>query len=293
MSRFKKLLALALLGSLTALAARAVGTARERPYDIAVVPRSAAARWLSLGHPTLAANLMWLRAVQYIGEPQANRRGWDKLHPVVDLVTDLDPRHGYAYQVAGVMLGSVGRVAESNAILEKGSRALPDRYALPLLRAFNAFYYEDDWSAAGRWAEVAARARGAPPHLRQTVLAYYAKGNRADAAVAFLEEARRTTTDDESRKALDEQLARARYESAASAIDAAVERYRARNGIGPLWLARLVDDGYLPRLPIDPYGGRWTLDGDGLAASTAGPARYRRPTRAERRPEPGVGRSIP
>ncbi len=47
-------------------------------------PAPTVLRWLSLGHPTLAANLLWLRAVQYIGEPGADERGWDKLYPVVD-----------------------------------------------------------------------------------------------------------------------------------------------------------------------------------------------------------------
>jgi len=290
MTRLRQLAVLLALAGLAALAAAAMRTARERPYDIAIVPRASALRWLSLGHTTLAANLMWLRAVQYIGEPRAGRRGWDKLHPVVDLVTDLDPRHGYAYQVAGVMLGSVGRVAESNAILEKGARAVPERYNLPLLRAFNAFYYQDDWSAAGRWAEVAARAPGAPTHLRQSVLAYYVKGNRADAAVAFLEEMRRSADDDESRKALDEQLRRARYEAAAATIDEAVERYRQDRGLGPLWVERLVAAGYLPRLPADPYSGQWALGEDGRAVSSAQPSRYRRPSRGELAAEPGTAR---
>ncbi|MBI5068466.1 MAG: tetratricopeptide repeat protein [Deltaproteobacteria bacterium] len=279
-----------LLCGATALAAHALGASRERPYDLAILPRAAAMRWLSLGHETLAANLMWLRVVQYIGEPRAEQRGWEKLHPAVDLVTDLDPRHGYAYQVAGVILGSVSRVPESNAILEKGFAALPGRYSLAVLRAFNAFYYQDDWATAGRWAEAAARAPGAPAHLRQTVLAYYVKGNRADAAIAFLEEALRTAADPESKKAIEGQLKIARYEAAAATIDEALERYRAHRPLGPLWVERLVTDGYLPGLPRDPFGGRWEIGDDGRARSSAQRSRYRRPTRLELGPEPGLAR---
>ena len=85
-------------------------------------------RWFSLGHALTASHLYWLRAVQYIGEPRAEERGWATLFPVVDLVTDLDPGHGYAYQVAGVVLSSAGRIDESNAILEKGTRNVPSRW---------------------------------------------------------------------------------------------------------------------------------------------------------------------
>jgi hypothetical protein len=134
----------------TWLLARNLDTGRLRPYDVGIVPKASTLRWLSLGHPTLAANLLWLKAVQYIGDPRANERGWDKLYPLADVVTDLDPRHGYAYQVAGTLLSTFGHVPESSAILEKGTRALPDRYILPYLRAFNAFYYDDDWTTAGR-----------------------------------------------------------------------------------------------------------------------------------------------
>jgi hypothetical protein len=76
----------------TWLLARNLDTGRLRPYDVGIVPKASTLRWLSLGHPTLAANLLWLKAVQYIGDPRANERGWDKLYPLADVVTDLDPR---------------------------------------------------------------------------------------------------------------------------------------------------------------------------------------------------------
>lgn len=285
--------ALAVLAIATALAASRLDAGRDRPYDIGFVPPSSTARWMSAGHPTLMANLWWLRAVQYIGDPQADRRGWDKLHPTVELVTDLDPGHGYAYQVAGTLLGSAGRVAESNAILEKGIRNVPTRYILPYLRAFNAFYYAGDYAEAGRYVEVAARTPGAPPHLRQNVLAMYVKGHRADAAVAFLEESLAASGDDETRKAIEEQLRRARLEAAASRLDEALQVYRERFGWSPLSPVQLVAAGLVERLPEDPYGGQFVLGDDGRYHSTAHPTRFRPPDRPEdMRREPGVGDEV-
>lgn len=289
MRRIVPALAALALAAATAAAARRLDVAADQPYDIAVLPRAAPLRWMSLGHPTLAANLLWLRAVQYIGEPRADRRGWDKLYPVVDVITDLDPRHGYAYQVAGVMLGSVGRVAESNAILEKGMRSVPDRYVLPLIRAFNAFYYQDDWAAAGRFAEAAARTPGAPAHVRATALAFDVKGGRADRAIAFLTEMRAEAQDDDSRKAIDVQLRQARIEAAAEPIDAALARFRRAHAVGPLWLGRLVDEGYLPAIPPDPAGGRWFVGDDGRVHSSAQPFRFRpAPRHDQLPPEPRI-----
>jgi tetratricopeptide (TPR) repeat protein len=261
----------------TWLLAGRLDTGRLRPYDVGIVPRSSTLRWLSLGHPTLAANLLWLKAVQYIGDPRANERGWNKLYPLVDALTDLDPRHGYAYQVAGTLLGTYGEVPESNAILEKGTRALPDRYILPYLRAFNAFYYDDDWTTAGRFAEISARTPGAPAHVRQNVLAYYVKGQRADAAIAFLEQSLAEARDPETRKAVEAQLKQALLERDAARVDDAVRIWRDRYVVGPLSLEQLVGENLLPEVPADPHGGELYVDEEGRVRSTANPYRFARP----------------
>ena len=269
MHRALHLIAALLLTAAMVLAAGRLRAARAKPYDVEVVPPLAAVRWLSLGHPLTAANLYWLRTVQYIGEPRADERGWDKLYPLVELVTDLDSRHGYAYQVAGVVLSSAERLHESNALLEKGSRNVPDRYILPYFRAFNAFYYENDWPLAGKWAEIAARSPGAPEHVRQNVLSYYVKGGRADAAVRFLEDAYRSAQDEESRKAVKAQLDQAVFERDVEPVDAAIARWRERNLVGPIALESLVADGLLDALPQDPYGGELFPGADGRVRSTA------------------------
>ena len=278
----------ALVGA-TGLAASRLSVEEERPYDIESIPRPGMLAWVFLGDRTLAANLNWMRAVQYIGEGRANERGWSKLYPIVDVVTDLDPGHGYAYQVAGTILGSVGRVEESNRILEKGIRNVPDRYILPYLRAFNAFYYDGDWTTAGRYAAVAARTPGAPPHVRQNVLAYYVKGHRADAAIAFLEQSLLEAKDPDTRKAVESQLKQAYLERDAARLDEAVDRWRELYVVGPLVIEQLVATGLVDEIPPDPAGGRWYVDAGGRVRSTAHPYRFARPEPAARRPhEPGL-----
>ncbi len=277
------------LAAATTFAASRLHVEQDRPYDVDAVPRAGPLAFLFLGNRTLAADVNWLRAVQYVGEARGNERGWDKLFPLVDAVTDLDPKHGYAYQVAGAILSSVGRIDESNRILEKGTGAVPDRYILPYHRAFNAFYYQGDWKEAGRWAEVAARTPGAPAHVRQNVLAYYVKGKRADAAVAFLEQALTEAKDPDTRKALESQLKQARLELDASKLEDAIQEWRARYLAGPLDLGQLVSEGLIPSVPPDPYGGDLYLDDEGRVRSTANPFRFARPERLDRMsPAPSV-----
>jgi tetratricopeptide (TPR) repeat protein len=280
-------LLLALLG--VALFAGAVGIAHrirvagERPYDVSFVPSAASLRWLSLGHPTLAANLFWLRAVQYMGDPHADARGWEKLRPLVDVVTDLDPRHGYAYQTTGNMLASAGRLDDSNAILEKGTRNVPDRYILPFHRAVNAFMYAGDYVDAGKWFEIASRAPGAPARLREYVVAMYAKADRSEAAVSFLRHLREEAQDDESRKAIDHQLQRATLERDANRLEAAAETFRERTLLAPFCLEQLVLAGLVPSIPEDPFGGVYWMDGEGRVRSSVYDQRLDRPETPEQR----------
>lgn len=255
----------------------------ERPYDLDAVPSARALRWMSLGHPTLAADLWWLRTVQYMGEPRGERRGWSKLFPALDLVTDVDPRHGYAYQVGANVLAGVGQIAASNALLEKGIRNVPDRYIVPFQRAVNAMLYDGDYVGAAHWFELASRKPGAPEHLREYVVAMYVKGDQAEGAVAFLEHLIEAARDPESVKALEKQLSQAKLERAALAIDGAVERYRQRYVLRPFSIDQLVTVGLLSEVPPDPYGGAWTLDEEGRAHSSVNPRRFARPMTAEER----------
>jgi tetratricopeptide (TPR) repeat protein len=266
--------AAAALTAAMVVAAGSLRLATDRPYDVEVVPRPAAARWLSLGHPLLASHYYWLKTVQYIGEERADFRGWDKLLPLVELVTDLDPGHGYAYQVAGVVLASAGRVQESNAILEKGTRLVPGRYILPYLRAFNAFYHEGDWALAARWLEVAAKAPGAPDHVKRYVLASYVKAGRAEAAAAFLENVLAETRDPESRKAIEEELRQARFEVEAARLDEAVAEYGRRFGTPPRSVGALQAAGLAGKVPPDPWGGAYVIGKDGRVGSSVHGFRY-------------------
>ncbi len=275
--RYVQLAVFAGLALATGMLARRLDTGQLRPYDVGIVPSAQTLRWVSLGHPTLASHLLWLRAVQYIGDPRGDERGWSKLYPLVDTLTDLDPGHGYAYQVAGTLLSTFDRLDESNAILEKGARALPDRYILPHLRAFNAFFYEDDWVTAGKWAEVAARSKGAPEHARHYALAYYVKGRRADAAVDYLEQILSEARDAETRAAVEDQLKQAILERDAARVDDAAARWRARYVVGPLAIGQLVSEGLVERIPADPFGGELYVDEDGRVRSTANPFRFAMP----------------
>ena len=128
------------------------------------VPRGSSRASRRSATATFVSDLYWLATVQYIGDPMADKRGWEKLYPLADLVTDLDPRHGYAYQTAGIVLSAAGRFDESDRILVKGMERGPPYWTFPFYLSFNAWFYRGDYAEGARWAEP----RGEPPAPRPT-----------------------------------------------------------------------------------------------------------------------------
>src|SRR5579871_2220296 len=128
---FHLLSGVVLLGLAGELSLSRLSALTERPFDVSYVPNGDLLRIAALGHRTFVSDLYWLQAVQYIGEPKAEKRGWDKLLPLIELVTDLDPRHGYAYNTAGIVLSAARRLDESDQILRKGMEKGPYWWSFP------------------------------------------------------------------------------------------------------------------------------------------------------------------
>ncbi|BDG09034.1 tetratricopeptide repeat protein [Anaeromyxobacter paludicola] len=277
------LLGCLLLAASAALDFRLATTTQNRPYDVAHVPRGAVARTASLGQRGLVADLYWLMLVQYVGEPRAQERGWSQLLPLAELVTDLDPRHGYVYQTAGLVLSAAGRLDESDQILRKGIEKGPFWWTYPYYLAFNAWFYRGDYPAAAHWAEIAAKRPGASRNVSHLAVALAAKSGSPEDAIAVIEELRRGAQDEVSQERLDEQLKLAILERDAQRLEKAAERYEREQGKPLRRLEELVQAGLVPAIPPDPFGGEyvWVFTHHKVRSS-ANPFRFevRPPTQA-------------
>jgi hypothetical protein len=251
------------------------------PYDVVHVPHGAFARLASLGQRGLAADLYWLSAVQYIGEPRANQRGWDKLFPLIDLVTDLDPRHGYAYQTAGIVLSAAGRLDESDAILAKGMRVGPNWWSYPYYISFNYWFYRGDLATAARYAEMAARTPGASANISHLAVSLASRSGTPEDAIEMLQELRRGVKDEATAARLDEQMKLAVIERDARMLERAAAEYTRRTGLPLADLNTLVIAGIIPAIPDDPLGGHYEWDPEKAEAhSSINPFRFRLKPRA-------------
>jgi tetratricopeptide (TPR) repeat protein len=245
-------------------------------------------RLVSSGERLLVSDVYWLKLVQYMGETVlAKQQRWEALYPLANIVTDLDPRHGYAYQVAGSNLsGFAHRLGESNAILMKGMKAVPERWDLPFTYAFNKYFYEEDFAEAAAYARRAAEV-GKKPHLALLAANLSLAANQDDeyeTAAAFLEESIRQA-DPDLRKDLEARLVKVRTYELLSRLEKDVAAFERQTGRKPFLLTDLIDAGVVRNLPVDPSGGSFIFDpATGQVRSTALGAR--KPARHTSREEP-------
>ncbi|OFX24675.1 MAG: hypothetical protein A2V77_15750 [Anaeromyxobacter sp. RBG_16_69_14] len=257
---------LALLTLASVLSFRLAEAHLNKPYDVLHVPSGRAARVAALGHRTFVSDLYWLSAVQYIGERRtgkgkADQLGFDKLLPLVDLVTDLDPRHGYAYQTAGIVLSAAGRLHESDTILRKGMERGPPWWTFPYYISFNYWFYRGDLATAARYAEIAARKPGASANISHLAVSLASKSGTPEEAITLLQELKATVKDEVTAGRLDEQLKLAVLERDAQMLERAVAELEKQRGWPIATLEELVMARIIPAIPPDPFGGRYVWIG--------------------------------
>jgi tetratricopeptide (TPR) repeat protein len=256
---------LAVSGAATAAARVALepeANQRAAIRDPAFLPSGKVLRATAFGQRLLLADLYWLRTVQYMGETlQAKADRWSSLYPLAEIVTDLDPRHGYVYQVAGSNLaGLAGRHAEADRILQKGMRNVPERWTLPWVLATNKFLYEQQYAEAAEYARRASVV-GRRPDLALLAANLSALADTEaeyQAALGFLDQALKDAANDDLREQLETRRVKVATYMVLSRLEKALAAFQQDEGHPAHHLADLVPR-YLPVLPDDPSGGTFLL----------------------------------
>jgi hypothetical protein len=213
------------------------------------------------GFESLAADVYWLRTVQYYGGQRRFAAGkpFDLLRPLIDITTTLDPELEIAYRYGAIFLSEppptgAGRPDEGVALLEKGVQALPLAWRLRQDLGFFYFLYLKDTANAARILVEAAEIPGAPFWLRTLAADLLARGGDRDAS-------RRMWTQmfEQGEEGFIRENARAQLRSLdsldlADAVAEAVAEFARRHGRRPRALGELVSAG-LWRGPLADMAG--------------------------------------
>ncbi|MGH7361990.1 MAG: hypothetical protein ACREJI_10315, partial [Candidatus Methylomirabilales bacterium] len=174
------------------------------------LPPAGAVRPLFLGYHALAADLFWIRTVQYFGGQMQTDRKYPHLYRLVDLTTSLDPQFVDAYQLGGLFL-SLGRAyPEAAAIYRKGIEHNPERWELPYDLGRMYFLDLGDIPAALEWFERANALPGHGHYVPRLVARLRARVGLIEAALEMWERMLETTDNEYVRKMAEEEIRKLR-----------------------------------------------------------------------------------
>jgi hypothetical protein len=257
---------------------RETSFALQTPDDQALYLKSgSAARRLSGPYRTLAADLYWIRAIQYYGgtkrmfgpdgavispsapNVQESRRRYDLLYPLLDLTTTLDPRFHIAYRFGAIFLaepypGGPGRPDLAVALLEKGLREQPDKWEYMQDIGFVHYWWRQDYQAAALWFQRAGDVPGAPWWLKSLAANTLAQGGDRQSSRIMWESLRQSAGIDWLRREAEKRLAQLKALDDIDVLRKQVDDFTAKTGGAPTgWTG----------VPPEPRATPYEIDGAG------------------------------
>ncbi len=239
--------------------------------ELRVLPRGEYLRPVLLGYQHLAADLLWLRILQTIGQLSVTPLEYEWLYHALDVITTLDPQYDYAYQAGGVILTEFAeRVDLSNRLYLKGMEANPLVWQLPFYLGYNHYFYLHDDAKAAEYMLRASRVPGRPPFIPFLATRLAAASGNPEVALAFLGEMWRQTEDVQIKEQIELRMKELIIERDVRMLEQVIQRYTEATGKAPVNLQELLTAGLLAALPQEPFGGEYKYDAKtgGISSST-------------------------
>jgi len=242
-------------------------------HELAFLPPGEYLKPALLGYEHIAADVLWLRIVQVLGQGTLSAVEYEWLYRALDVVTTLDPGYAYAYQAGGVVLAELGHRPDlSTTLLEKGLRANPAVWQIPFYLGYNHFFHFHDYRRAAEYMALAAKLPGRPAYLPRLVARLYAEAGSVPVAIEWLIPLWRDAEDVHIKGALETRIKELTIARDLQRFEEAVARYRETLGTLPGHLEDLMRQGFLPSIPTEPFGGEYLMDPrTGIVASSTHP----------------------
>ncbi|MDK2743639.1 MAG: hypothetical protein H8K03_02005 [Nitrospira sp.] len=256
---------------------RRIDRTTVRIEELAQLPRGEHLKPALLGYHHLGADLLWLRLLQVWGKKKNTDNEYEWIYHALDVITTLDPRYAYAYYVGGVALTNyANRPDLSNRLLEKGHRENPGEWNLPFLLGYNHYFALGDATTGAEYIGRAARTPGAPDFLPGLATRMHAESGNPEVALQFLEALWKENPDLVVREKLETRAKEVMIERDLRILERAIEQYRIKHQVFPRVLVDLVSEGYLDRVPHEPFGGSYLFDAQtGEVRSSTHPTRLK------------------
>lgn len=246
--------------------------------ELAYFPSGRLIREASIEYQTLAADVIWLVAINYYGHHLQTDQRYDWLGHIFQQLTVLDPAFVGAYHFGAMTLAWDARKPDSAiALLTSGMKANPMNWQLPFDAGFITFMHgrnRDERTAAlsaeraARFFAVSSRLPGAWSVVERWVPYVTAQAGNYDAAEQMWRDIYYRTENRKLRELVIRQVKNLRLDERIDRLQEGVNRFRETEGRLPRNLAEVVERGFLLEIPEEPFGGRFYLDGATVRTTT-------------------------
>lgn len=263
------LVAVVLLGA----AAVSLQLVRERRFpvepaaQVLYVTSPAVVTRLALSYRAVAADIYWIRALQYYGGIRlagTGGQGYDLLYPLLDLTTSLDPAFSLAYRFGALFLseprpGGAGRPDLAVRLLQKGMEASPHRWEYPYDIGF-VYYRFGDYASAADWFRRAAAVPGAATWLGPLAAVTLARGGDIATSRQLWQQIVESSHEEWMQGVARHRLLQLDALEEIAQLEALTSAYERRHGDPPASWEDAIRDGLLRGVPHDPAGHPYELN---------------------------------
>jgi len=224
----------------------------------------------SLGYDAISADLIWLKAVQTLGNPKLSGDEVDWCYKALDTLTSVDPYFVEAYETGGLIFTlNEDKVDLANRLLEKGAEYNPDVWQLKYYLGFNYYYFLNDYDKAGKYLSEAAEVKGSPRFLPYLASRVSVTAGRKEFALEFLRHMYDQVEDERLKENYLKRMNEIKTSILLDGLQSAVKRYEGVKGEAPRSLEELVTAGVIKAIPSDPSGGKFYIGNDGKVGATS------------------------
>ncbi len=228
--------------------------------SIIYVPSGKFLKYATFGYSALAADLVYLWAIQYYSSYEIPDR-FERLDHIFSIIAELDPRYTDPYELGSLIAGMEARdVALALKILDRGAAKNPDMWLFPFEAGHIARMQLKDDKLAREYFGRAAAVPGAPDLIRRLYASSTFKAADYRTAWETWLEIYDTATDPQIKKTASNHLYQVKAAMDIAGLMAAVGSFKEKYGRLPPALHRLVSGGVLASLPKDMDGKDYVYD---------------------------------
>ncbi len=248
---------------------------RNKPFveKIGYVPEPEVLKLFTADQSYFAANLLLVNTISYYGSLVEQARNkfrvppeYPEMEKMIEAAVKLDPYNMDAYYFGQAILAlGAGKIREINGLLEYGMQYRDWDFYLPSFAAFNYAYFLKDYANAAKYYKRVGDLTGDPLSINLAGRYMYEAG-RTEMAIAYLSLMVKDARNPAVKKTLETRL-QALQE--AKRIEEAKELFKTKYGRMPRSVEELVQKNFLAQLPLDPYGGKFYIDPQGMVRSTS------------------------